>query len=344
MRSTQITILLFLIPAALLSQSLKEAQKLFSDQDYRGAARAFQQLAEAPSADSALYDYLLKSLMYSSQGAEAVEWCTKVMNRTAPTAHWLQMRGRAHYINCQVVLAIRDANEARAQMGNDSLYYDLAYYYSHLDSHQQALEAAGKIDATSKYFFAALNIKGIAKTELGDKKGAKKDFKAALSVCPSNADKALLYCNLGRVDFRQQNNNTAIDYYSKAIKADSHYVRAYISRGYIKQQTGFANDAQADFQKAIALANTNCTTCGDYCEWLTYFYLGVAYGHLQDFEQSAIAFDKAIALRPCEGEIFYYRGWTKGLALGFVASCSDWKKAAELGNKDALQSLELYCK
>ncbi len=340
----RIVFLLVASPAWLWAQSREEAMKLFGSKDYRTAAEVFKAVVTGYDSKPEDYVYLLNSYLHSNNGAAALEWSNRALNRYTNHAQFIALRGRAHYLNCNIGSAIADALASASLNGNDTVYYDLAYYYSHTDSHRLAIEAANKISASSDYAFAAHNIKGIAKSELGDNRGAKKEFREALLRCRNEQDKALLYCNMGKVEYYKGNKNTAIDFYAKAIKADSTFPKGYINRGYVKREAGFYNEAQADFQKAIELLKTNCTTCGDYCEWQNHFYLGVAYGHMEDFENSAISFDKAIALRPCEGEIYYFRGWTKGLALGFIASCSDWQKAEELGYKYARKYREEHCK
>ncbi|SDS84309.1 TPR repeat-containing protein [Mucilaginibacter mallensis] len=84
--------------------------------------------------------------------------------------------------------------------------------------------------------------------------------------------------------------------------------------------------------------STQPTTAQDY------FRLGneVAYG--RNYEGAIMEYDKAIELDPKNGEYYCNRGIAKHEMGGSDNGCSDWQKAAELGNKYAVNALSNFCK
>lgn len=72
-----------------------------------------------------------------------------------------------------------------------------------------------------------------------------------------------LYINIGFVYQALLNNDSAIMYFSKAIKINPNFPEAYSNRSYSYYQLGKNEDALTDINKSISLWNTN-----SYAYWI----------------------------------------------------------------------------
>lgn len=71
-----------------------------------------------------------------------------------------------------------------------------------------------------------------------------------------------------------------------------------------------------------------------------YFDIGVAYGELDEFDSALLHINKAIALDPGQGRYYYGRAWVYLISGRSDKALDDFKKAAEMGDPDAIVYLE----
>jgi tetratricopeptide (TPR) repeat protein len=114
------------------------------------------------------------------------------------------------------------------------------------------------------------------------------------------SQKAEKYCKKGDEKFQDQNFQTAIDYYSKAIKIDPKFAEAYLKRGRSK-------------------------------------------GELHEYVAQFVDCRKAIEINPSYAEAYYNRGIAKIKSDQNDGGCSDFKKAKDLGYKNAIEQLNINC-
>ena len=75
-----------------------------------------------------------------------------------------------------------------------------------------------------------------------------------------------------------------------------------------------------------------------------YYSRGLLYGkEFHKYKKAIKDFTKAIKLKPDYAEAYYNRGVTYRILDDIKNSCEDWKKARELGYKDADFLIEKYC-
>jgi Flp pilus assembly protein TadD len=71
-----------------------------------------------------------------------------------------------------------------------------------------------------------------------------------------------------------------------------------------------------------------------------YFDIGVAYGELDEFDSALLHINKAITLEPGQSRYYYGRAWVYLIYGQSEKAVDDFKRAAEMGNPDAIIYLE----
>lgn len=64
------------------------------------------------------------------------------------------------------------------------------------------------------------------------------------------------YYQLGRENAERKNYHDALENFSRAIRIDSEFIKAYQYRGFIREKLGFKNSAESDFQMVLKLKLT----------------------------------------------------------------------------------------
>ena len=68
-----------------------------------------------------------------------------------------------------------------------------------------------------------------------------------------------------------------------------------------------------------------------------------SYIDLDNYEKAEKDLTKAIKLGENDPVIYYLRGMSRRLTEDSKGACKDWKKAAELGDKDSEELFNKYC-
>lgn len=165
------------------------------------------------------------------------------------------------------------------------------------------------------------------------------------------------YCDLAMSAYFHDEYDRAIKYCDQAISLDNCCARAYNSRGVIKLDQGFHEDALADFSQAIFINPIDCTfyynrglvkdvlsdigRIHDFNLAITlnpnyqsaYLKRGSAKHELKLYLEAIDDYNQAIAISTNNDEVFYHRAVTK-LALGNTQSAlADLDRAIELNPK-----------
>jgi len=107
--------------------------------------------------------------------------------------------------------------------------------------------------------------------------------------------------------------------------------RYWLEKGALFATYGNTRRAVEHFRKALELDPDNSQA---------FFHLAVSYGEAGKTRRALDAINRAISLKPEEGSYFYARGWIYLLADDPERAESDMQRAAELGNRDAIDYLE----
>ena len=121
----------------------------------------------------------------------------------------------------------------------------------------------------------------------------------------------------------------AAEYINEAV-TDENDPAYWLDQGGLFATYGNFPAAIEAYKKALALDEDNSAA---------YFNLGLAYGAMDAYDQALAAINKAIALDAENDRFFYGRGWILLRAGNRNAAAIDFEKAAEMGNRDAINFL-----
>ncbi|NME70519.1 tetratricopeptide repeat protein [Flammeovirga aprica] len=168
------------------------------------------------------------------------------------------------------------------------------------------------------------------KTEMLDK--AKDCFTKSLIL---NPQLSISYNHRGIIYENQKQYSMAFDDFTRAIQYDSSYVDAYNNRGLIYMLFEDYSQAEQDFSEAIlhskdtakeALNNRALARC-----------------ILGNYEESLDDINDLIDNFPFYAKAYITRGDIKEYMHDDSGACSDWQKAAELGNLIGIQYTQSAC-
>lgn len=148
---------------------------------------------------------------------------------------------------------------------------------------------------------------------------------------PENAqlyyERALAYYEFGDLALALQD-------FDKTISLEPEFASAYHDRGICRFELTRFQEAMADFNRAVQLDP-------EYSE--AYFNRSLVWDELAESEKALADLDKAIAINPEFGDAYYNRAVYR-LNSDREKSCADFKKAAELGIREAELTYGQYCK
>jgi protein O-mannosyl-transferase len=129
--------------------------------------------------------------------------------------------------------------------------------------------------------------------------------------------------------------NGAMSDYNKAIELNPKYAEAYSARGTLYDALIDSANALKDYNKALALSPTLTET---------YYNRGNNKLSANNIEGAIMDYNMTIKADSTYDNAICNRG-TAWLKLNDLKkACNDWRKAAALGNKNAVKQLEQYCK
>ena len=235
---------------------------------YRARAKAYLELGRRSDAlndldrairlkpdDPALYAERAEVLFRQKAYAPAIADCDKVL---ALDPGWVAVRGRR--AECQAALG--DTPAARADFAAaiegdpaNAAHYFVARANLELDNEQYAAcvndcDAALRLDPSSH---AALQVRGLARRELGDLDGAEADLTQSIRLNPERAVSLLARATV-RLDRKAY--DEAIGDCDRVITLAPGNARAHSLRGLCRQGLGDLAGAADDFAEAVRLAPT----------------------------------------------------------------------------------------
>ncbi len=105
----------------------------------------------------------------------------------------------------------------------------------------------------------------------------------------------------------------------------------WLNKGQLFATYGNVKRAVEHFRKAAEMDPENS---------LAFFHLGLSYGDNGQYSKAMDAINRAISLKPSDGDYYYARGWIRMLAGNRDQAVADMKRAAQLNDPDAIAYLE----
>jgi tetratricopeptide (TPR) repeat protein len=203
-------------------------------------------------------------------------------------------------------------------------------------------------------------IKGVYRT-------ARNEYIQAIAY---DSSQAAYYYNLANVEQMMEKWNDAISHYTKAIVLKKNYVDAYKNRGYIYLNLFRHLLALRDFDSALKYSQNNTDIM---------LYRGMTLTSLKRYKEALLMFDRCIRLKPSSGDAYFNKGlvfyqlkdykrsisildsallFNEDLSIAYYqrglaklewdkhersSACTDFSKAIQKGNMEALFYLKRYC-
>ena len=130
----------------------------------------------------------------------------------------------------------------------------------------------------------------------------------------------------------------AIADFSKVIELKPRIVQSYVNRGDAKNQLKDYNGAIIDYSKAIELSPNE-----DNGQNNSYLLRGNVEFTIQDYQNAINDYTTAIIYHPNNDIIYFNRAVAKHQINDNDNACLDWRKALDLGNKDAADMISEFC-
>lgn len=156
-------------------------------------------------------------------------------------------------------------------------------------------------------------------------------FTKAISLDSANYE---YYSNRAMCYFSMKQYPQALVDIDKALDLKKDFPGAYYLRGNIKNKSGDPEGAHKDFTKEL-IFNPGCFKC--------YYNIGNIYLEKKDYTLAVEMFAKCSSIEPTFSEAYNNSGIAHYKMKDKVNACADWKKAFELGNKEAGKDLARFC-
>jgi protein O-mannosyl-transferase len=215
---------------------------------------------------------------------------------------------------------------------NADIYFNCAISAQNLGDYNRAVSYLETAIRIRPEFPQAFFRMGIIKSLSNDQDAAIRNISTALRLDPGMME---AYKNRGQILFRQGKYGEALNDLNKALEIKPDAPEIWVMKAETCFQMKNLNDALSAYSRALEL-NPRL-----YDAWMEKALLEFT---MKDYDLAIRDFSAAIAVNPQSGNAYCDRGINKFNIKDTKGACLDWKKAAELGNHEAIQYLQIYCK
>ena len=141
--------------------------------------------------------------------------------------------------------------------------------------------------------------------------------------------------NEGMKNLKEKNYSSAILYFSKAIKEDEKFEKAYLNRGICYEFLMDHEKAITDFNMVLLLNSKNA---------LAYYNRGLIFKNTNQLNMAIEDFTNAFHLDSTNKFAIYNRALVKLQMGDFDTACVDLAIAADMGIKNAVEIIKYTCK
>ena len=186
------------------------------------------------------------------------------------------------------------------------------------------------IDLNPQYELAYAQ-RGLIYARMGNIQKALNDFNKAIVLNPKRAHN---YYSRASEYYKAGNKKAAMLDYNQTIGLDPDYAQAYNDRGWAYFETGDIKSALNDFDKAITLKPTFSTAYYNRAE--VKINTGELKGAIEDY-------NNILSFHPTDSLAYFEKGMVRMQMKDSAEACKEFKKAADLGFKEAPKMLRKYC-
>jgi tetratricopeptide (TPR) repeat protein len=229
--------------------------------------------------------------------------------------------------------ALEDYNLCIKYDSTDSkAYSNRASVRGIFQDYQGALDDCNKALQIEPGYINALNNRAAAKLYLNDLNGAYEDYSAAIRIDSLNTKS---YRNRIAISEKLGNNKNLLADFTKLLQFEPSNPANYANRGNVYYKTKNFELAIEDFTNALQL---NASL------YAVYFDRGNAYFNIANYDLAVKDFTKVIDNEKNKAPAYFNRGICYLKLNQIENACSDWTQAMNLGNQDAINQINRYCK
>lgn len=229
-------------------------------------------------------------------------------------------------------------NEPLAAMSDSARIIRAQYFYTKAlkagneKNYKTATEYLKKAIDISPLYYDAWFALGEADAHLGFYTKAMNEFGRCKALDSSNAN---LYYKMGMVQLKLKQKTEAFADFNKALKRDSNYIPAIISRAGEYADRNQLRTAIREYSRVLRLDPSYHTV---------YKSKGMAEYSLKNYAAAIDDFTRFLIFSETDGSVYYYRGLAKLKQSDLMDACTDLSVSARLGYPAALRALEANCK
>lgn len=199
-------------------------------------------------------------------------------------------------------------------------------------NYQRAVDLLSKsieLDTTCfDYFFD----RGMCQYLLGELDKSLLDFRISLNLVNHKRAEAHMY--IGSIYLDKNNFDEALSEFELSLKLDKTLYKALVGLGKTYIALGRFDASGNCFKKALKQHHTPTDA---------HYFLGILFLQKGDYKSGVKSFNEVLDAQPANGQAYYNRGMCHARMRIMDKACEDWRKAKELGVKDAELLVETQC-
>jgi len=329
MKNLRLTIALCLVTySSLFSQTLADAIRFTTNEQFESADAAFKKLIAAQPQNGELYFYYGENYFENDNldMANAMYQKGVEVNATNPLCYigigkilWNQGVAKETEAKTNFYKATSLANKKDIVVPLKIAEVYISFESKDLDDAFKLLEQAEKIDNKNPQVYI---LKGDAYLEAGENGGYAINNYEKAEALDKNSVIAIL--REGKLYSRAKNYPLALDFYKKANSIDSSFAPAYREKAEIYFRAGQYNNAVEQFKRYLQL-NNNCSARGRYAGFLN---------QAAKYKESIDEAKEALKCDSTNAYIYRYKGRSEYEAGDYINGLVSMNKFFELAAKE----------
>ncbi len=228
--------------------------------------------------------------------------------------------------------AIKDFTRSLDYSKNASTYVKRGNAYLMMGNYGAAINDATEALRMQGSFLMAYFVRGIARYETGDSKGAKDDLYFFLDKDRTNP---IAFNYMAAIAFGNQDYKGSLENYDEVVKLEPKYPDIYTNRGMMRHYNQDFKGAIQDYNEALKIDPSNATA---------YNNRGAAKMMLKDLQSALEDFNKAIGINDKYADAYDNRGRVKQALGDNQGACADWQLAYSNGLTASRELIMKFCK